>query len=215
MELNAKNNSNIAYIISALRDGCFTQQNSNYIYRIRVYQKNKIWINRLSNILESTFDKTPRITFDKRKGIWCLEINSKTIFKEIVKLSEYPGSQKEWKTPSWILKSSNEIIKSYIKGFFDAEGGIPHIEEREIAPKDIRIHFSQGNKQSLSELKSLIERFNIKTGKVCGPYYKKGYSNPQYVLMIHGIKEMIKFYNLIGSLHPLKIKRFEIIKQAK
>lgn len=208
-----RNLSELAYIIGALRDGCFTRKRENYIYRIRVYQKDKAWILQLAKKFQQLFDKKPAIEFDNRKNVFNLRLDSKKIYEGLTKLAEYPGNQKRWKTPKWILKSPQRIQKEYVKGFFDAEGGVPHVEKRKIEPTNIRIHFSQGNKKSLIELKKIINSFGVKTGSICGPYFKKNYKDPQYVLMIHGIKEVTKFYHIFGSLHSLKIKRLNIIRK--
>lgn len=208
-----RNLSELAYIIGALRDGCFTEIKENYIYRIRVYQKDKKWILQLAEKFQWLFDKKPAIEFDNRKNVFNLRLDSKEIYKVITKVAEYPGNQKQWNTPKWILKSPQKIQKEYVRGFFDAEGGIPHVEKREIKPTNIRVHFSQGNKKSLVELKKMINNFGIKTGSVCGPYFKKNYKDPQYALMIHGIKEVTQFYQIFGSLHSLKIKRLSIIRK--
>ncbi|MBI3413498.1 MAG: LAGLIDADG family homing endonuclease [Candidatus Aenigmarchaeota archaeon] len=101
------------------------------------------------------------------------------------------------------------------KRFFDAEGGISKIDKKDFLPKDIRIYICQANKQSLDELKNMIQEFGIRTGDVCGPYFKKGYEKPTYGLMIHGIKNVNSFSKIIGSLHPEKLKRFEIIQGLK
>jgi len=201
----------IAYILGSLRDGCFTENKKYHIYRIRFYQKNKAWLLNLSNIIEKIFGKKPTITLDKRDNVWCLILNSKPIYTEIKKISEYPGNQKAWIIPSWIMNSSQDVKKSYVKGFFDSEGGITKVDKKTFKPKDIRIYFCQANKKCLVQLRSLIESENIKCGIISGPYFKKGYKYPVYGFRIHGVKQVIKFYKSIGTEHPEKINRFKII----
>jgi len=207
MELNQE----VAYIIGAMRDGSFIHNKKYGINRIRVYQKNRIWIQRLSQLFESSFGKAPTIIKDERDDVWSLMINSVSIFRFLVKISEFNGNQKEWNTPTTIINSSDETKKEFIKGFFDSEGGVPHIEKRDIEPKNIRVHFTQANKRCLEELMEMIQSFDIKTGKVCGPYYKMGYPNPIYRLKIHGISNVAKFHDIIGSIHPEKELRLKII----
>lgn len=207
--------NDLAYLIGILRDGCFTRNKSNYIYRIRVYQKNKDLIDKIAKKFKNLFGKQPIIESDKRNGVWCLKLNSKRIYNKLVTISDYPGNQQGWKIPNWILKSTLDIKKNYVKGFFDAEGGVPHVEERDVKKKDIRIHFSQGNKEVLNDIKEMINLFGIKGGKICGPYFKKGYKNPMYAFIIHGVNEVTKFYHTFGSLHPLKIIRLKLIEDIK
>ncbi len=202
-----------AYIIGALRDGCFTRNEKYYVYRVRIYQKNKEWLEKISDKFHQTFGKMPTIKHDSRDNVWCLVLDSKDIFQKLVKLSEFPGNQKTWKTPRFVLEAPKEIKKAYICGFFDAEGGVPHIEKKEQEQKNIRIYFSQVSQEALIELKSLIEGFDIKCGKVSGPYFKKGFKHPTYGLRIHGISEVAKFSTLIGSLHHEKILRLKTIEE--
>ena len=60
----------------------------------------------------------------------------------------------------------------------------------------MKIYFSQANRGCLEELKLMLNNFQIKTGKVSGPYYKKGYNNPIFGLRIQGIKEINNFSNI-------------------
>ncbi len=203
-----------AYFLGALRDGCFIRNDKSSIYRIQIYQKNKKWIEILSKIIERIFDKKPLIVLDRRDDVWSLILNSKEIYEKVIKISDYKGTQKNWNTPRMILESPLEIQKEYVKGFFDSEGGVPHVEMSKVKPKNIRVHITQSNKQCLDELKIIIHNMGIKTGKVCGPYYKNGYNSPIYRLKIHGIKKVTKFSNIIGSSHPEKQKRLMMISKT-
>ncbi len=202
----------LAYILGAMRDGCFTVNKKYHIYRIRVYQKNKEWIVKLSEIFERCFGKKPTIIQDKRDLTWCLLLNSKEIYQQLTEIANFSRKQKEWSTPPFILESGLEIQKEYLKGFFDSEGGITRLENKQFEPKNIRIYFCQANKQSLEELREIIEKLRINVGKVTGPYFKKGFEYPVYGLRIHGIKETHKFSKIVGSKHPEKIKRFVVLE---
>ena len=208
MQVNRK----IAYILGAMRDGSFIQNKQYNIHRIKIYQKNQKWIKRVSNLLSEEFDVNPIIQVDKRDNVWSLMVNSVKVFKKLIGVAEFPGNQLEWNTPSKIMNSSREIKAEYLRGFFDSEGGLPHVEKRYIEPKNIRVHFTQSNKKCLEELKEMINEFGIKTGKVCGPYFKKNYPNPIYRLKIHGIRGVSKFNDTIGSLHPEKQTRLKMTK---
>ncbi len=201
----------LAYILGALRDGCFTVNRKHYIYRIRVYQKNKEWIERVSEIFERCFDKKPTIVQDKRDSVWCLLLNSKEIYERLAEIANFPGNQKEWSTPPFILESDSEIQKAYLKGFFDSEGGINRFERKSFDPKNIRIYFCQANRKSLEDLREIIIKLGMRTGKVTGPYFKKGFENPVHGLRIHGINEVGKFAKIVGSMHPEKIERFRLL----
>ena len=204
-------NKEMAYLLGALRDGCFTKNESNHIYRVRIYQKNKEWIELLGGIAENLFGKKPTISIDSRDEVWNLMLNSREIYEKLVNVSDYTGSQKTWNIPREVLVSPSEIQKEFIKGFFDSEGGVPHVENGMVEGKNIVVHFTQSNEKCLEELKDMIQSLGIKTGKVCGPYYKKGYSDPFFRVKIHGRKEVAKFAHVIGSLHPEKQRRLLIL----
>lgn len=204
----------LSYFLGAMRDGCFIRNVKNSTYRIRIYQKNKKWIEELAKISEDLFGKKPLITLDKRDNVWSLMINSRHIYEAITRMSNYPGTQSKWNTPEVVLDAPLEIQKEYVKGFFDSEGGVPHVECGNVEPKNIRIHFTQSNRECLEGLKQIISDFGIKTGNICGPYFKKGYTNPVYRLKIHGIREVAKFFDNIGSLHPEKSMRLSLIRKG-
>jgi len=202
-----------AYFLGAMRDGSFIKNEKNFIYRVRIYQKNKEWIENLAGIAEKLFNKKPTIVLDKRDNVWSLIINSKSIYESVINISDYQENQIEWNTPNFILKSSFDVQREYIKGFFDSEGGVPHVEERKVEPKNIRIHFTQSNMKCLEELRMMIRKLGIKTGNVCGPYYKKGFENPIFRLKIHGTREVSKFADIVGSYHKEKLNRLSIISK--
>jgi hypothetical protein len=75
---------NKAYIIGALRDGCFTINRKHYVYRIRIYQKNKEWLEKVADKFYEVFGKKLRIIQDNRDDMWCLIIDSKSIYQTLV-----------------------------------------------------------------------------------------------------------------------------------
>ncbi|MCL4415316.1 MAG: LAGLIDADG family homing endonuclease, partial [Actinobacteria bacterium] len=84
----------------------------------------------------------------------------------------------------------------YIRGYFDAEGGISR------NPK-VRyyIYFAQKNLEDLKQLKEYLMDLGIKCGAIHNPS-KKADSN--YWRFFISIKSYEKFAQLIGSSHPIK-----------
>ncbi len=204
----------MAYILGAIRDGSFIRNDKNSIYRIRIYQKDRKWIETVSNKMEKLFGKKPTISLDNRDHVWNLMVNSREIYEKVVAIGAYTGSQKTWAVPEAILSSPSDTQKEFVKGFFDAEGGLPHVERAEIEPKDICIHFTQCNKRCLEDVMQMLHRFGLKTGRVCGPYYKKGFADPVYRLKIHGKREVTKFSHIIGSDHTQKQARLKLVGKS-
>lgn len=85
---------------------------------------------------------------------------------------------------------------AYIRGFFDAEGGVPH------NPNDrFYIQLVQKNKKKLKMLKKLLDRLDIKTGTIHNPSKRV---DPEYWRMYVAKDSYGKFIRTIGSWHPKK-----------
>ena len=84
----------------------------------------------------------------------------------------------------------------YIRGYFDAEGGISR------DPK-VRyyIYFAQKNLKDLERVKKYIEEFGIICGKVHNPSKK---ADPNYWRFFISIKSYEVFARIVGSWHPIK-----------
>ena len=209
-------NEQVAYLIGAMRDGSFSTIPDRGIYRIRLYQKNKDWLNALAVIIEDNFNKKPSFYFDKRHAVWCLSITSKKVFQELSSLAEFTGDQTTWLTPRWIYFGSSAVKSAYVRGFFDSEGSINSFEKMGLVPEsEIRVYLAQANAGVLQEIRKIISDFGIRCGRVCGPYVKRGSSTKMYALIIHGSTEVLKFYSCFDSCHSDKILRFELLKAAK
>ena len=80
--------------------------------------------------------------------------------------------------------------------------------------KDVRIYIAQANEKVLEQIKKMLSEFEIRCGNG-GPYVKKGTETKMYGLMVHGSNQVLSFYEQIGSAHPEKVLRFELLKTAK
>jgi len=95
------------------------------------------------------------------------------------------------------LKNKEEKI-CYIKGFFDAEGGIPRNSEARFY-----IQLTQNDKDKLEKLKKMLDGLGIKTGKIHNP---SKLVDPDYWRMYILSDYQRAFLSKIGSWHPRKIK---------
>jgi intein-encoded DNA endonuclease-like protein len=98
-------------------------------------------------------------------------------------------------------KSRKEKI-AYIKGFFDAEGGIPHSSSDRFY-----IQLCQKDKKKIEALKEILEELNISTGKIHNPSKRV---DPEYWRVYVLASSHQKFMSIIGSYHPKKIKRIKM-----
>jgi hypothetical protein len=82
----------------------------------------------------------------------------------------YPsGSQKVWETPNIIKTANFDIVKEYIRGFYDAEGGCRNVsrylegETKSInCEAGIRCVHDNDSNEPLLFIKSVLENNNIK-----------------------------------------------------
>ena len=91
--------------------------------------------------------------------------------------------------------SRNEKI-DYVRGYFDAEGGIA----RSLKVR-YYIYFAQKNLTDLKEVKKYLEELNIGCGKIHNPSRN---ADPDYWRFYVSAKSYKKFAQIIGSWHPVK-----------
>lgn len=191
-----KNSANpkIFYLVSALRDGCLTTQ-----WTIKIKQKNREW---LSDVLMPMFTEVFQRTFvnniylqKEKTTVWYIAFKDKEIWKKLKKLSSQ-------------LPRTKEEQKFYIMGFWDTEGGCP---KKPSINRKLYLKFTQKDKKSLLELKSMLENeFDIKSGDV--RISEKVKNGLIWMFSITNKDGMMKFHNQIGSLHPEKKERLNLMK---
>lgn len=131
------------------------------------------------------------------------------LVKEIKNFGMSAWNYKEGKDRDlWITEFSRSLLKDvkinskrdkidYIRGYFDAEGGISK-------HSDVRfyIYFCQKDKKDLTEVKRYLEEIGIDCGKTHNPSYKV---DPNYWRFFVRAKSYTKFAKIISSSHPEKI----------
>jgi hypothetical protein len=99
------------------------------------------------------------------------------------------------------LKSKQDKI-DYIRGYFDAEGGIAKSQNVRFY-----IYFCQKNKYELLQIKDYLASFGIKSGEIHNPSKRV---DPNYWRFYIGVKSYIKFSEIIGSNHPEKLSNLRM-----
>lgn len=180
---------NLAYMLGALRDGSLI--NSNGKHWVRIYDKKySDWLEKIAPIFENLLEIKFHIRYQKKFNEKYLDISSKPLLHFLKILV---GKELHKDVPKLIKNAELTIQKSYISGFFDAEGHVPSNIK-----KARRITFSQKDKSSLMFIKATLEKINIKCGKI---------SN--HTLPIFGKENMNKFYEQFEILYPEKINKFK------
>ncbi len=159
-----------AYLLGALHDG--TTRKKTY----RISQKYQAYIEFLTKGIHNLGYNAWMYKEGKTRNIWIVEF-SKFVLKD--------------------TKISTEKEKiEYIRGYFDAEGGIAH-------DKSVRYYlsFSQKNKDDLEKVRHYLEEIGITCGIIHNP---SKYKDPYYWRFFIRAQSYRKFAEIIGSYHPVK-----------
>jgi hypothetical protein len=167
-----------AYLQGALHDATLNKGK-----RYRFTQKGTVWL----SFLKEMFHKLGYKSWIYREG------------KREVYTLETLTPFLDFKFDPLALKTVVEQ-KAYIKGFFDAEGGVPHE-----AHAKFYIQLVQKDKVKIEKIASLLNSMSIQTGKIHNPSVRV---DPDYWRVYVRSISHKDFALIIGSAHPLKAKIF-------
>ena len=190
----------MAYLLGALRDASIDIRKGKN-YEVKIAQKNRKWLEILQTIIERKFGYKGKIT-KHQKNYHILRITRKTVVERIVAIAEITTPQSQWNTPTIIKKQPLEIQKEYIKGFFDAEGGLPR------NPKKWKyISFDQKAKEPLEFVRNVLIKLGFKPTNLT-------LTSGVWQFRLTRKNDIINFDIKIGSLHPEKIKKLHLLTLA-
>ena len=195
-----KIDKNLAYLLGALRDASVDiREGKNY--EIKIAQKNKKWLQKLQSIIKQKFGYKWKIT-KHRKNYYILRITQKKVVKKIIQLAEIKMPQILWNTPTIIRSQPLDIQKEYIKGFFDAEAGLPR------NPKKWKyISFDQKAREPLEFIRKILIKLKFKPTNLT-------WTSEVWQFRLTRKIDIINFVEEIGSSHPDKIKKLHLLRQA-
>ncbi len=169
-----------AYLLGSLHDGTFSSNK-----RFRISQKGILWL----KVLQKLFSQIDYNSWIYKEGL----DREVYVLETLADFLDFDFNPLQFK--------SNKEKICYLKGFFDAEGGIP---------KDSKARFYiqlvQKNKAKLVKLKRILNELNIKTGKIHNPSVKV---DPNYWRMYVLADSQIEFIVKINSWHPSKINKLK------
>lgn len=165
-----------AYLFGALHDATFSSNK-----RFRFSQKGTEWL----KFLQTLFKKLGYNSWLYKEG----SQRSVYVLETLASFLDFAFNPLELKN-----KSEQE---SYIRGYFDAEGGIP----RETQAR-FYIQLTQSDKEKLRKIKKVLIDLGINTGKIHNPSKA---IDPDYwrIYVLRDSQE--RFVKVIGSWHPRKI----------
>ncbi len=196
----------LAYLLGAFRDGSIHSYKDGKDCEFIILQKEKWWLTdvvapKLETLLNRKFSVSEKMV----GGVYRIRFRSKQLFSLLVEKYNFPYSGKQ---VFWNPAINNEYITDYLRGFFDAEGGVF------IKGKNIRVDFYQSwhEENSCPPLEE-IRRMLLSLGIKCGSVRKRksnGMQNfPRYVLSISNKRSVIEFAKIVGSNHPRKREYFD------
>lgn len=165
-----------AYLLGMLHDG--TKHKTTY----RIAQKGESFAKMLSLGIKRLGGRAWVYQEGKRRDVYITEFSQSLLHRVII--------------------NTNQEKLDYVRGYFDAEGGIPR-------SSNVRfyIYFAQKNFDDLKQVKTILEEFNIHTGVIHNPSKN---IDPKYWRFFVKANSYESFIRIIGSSHPDKYKYFQL-----
>ncbi|HUD20553.1 MAG TPA: LAGLIDADG family homing endonuclease [Candidatus Saccharimonadales bacterium] len=164
-----------AYLWGAVHDGTY-----HYVHRTwRISQANDKWLQRIQDMLVQMGYRSWIYREGKSRSVSVIETTADFLAR-----------------PISLLEMSVQEQRAYIRGYFDAEGGIPRR-----ADDWMYIQLCQKNRQELENISTVLERLGIHCGKIHNPSQRV---DPNYWRLFIARKSHRDFIEIIGSWHPRK-----------
>lgn len=159
-----------AYLLGLIHDA--TRRKTTF----RIAQKNEEFLRFIAEQMKYLGIKAWIYKEGKSRNVWILEFSSRFL----------DGTS---------IKSRQEII-DYLRGYFDAEGGIAKLPSVRFY-----LYYCQKNFDEMIQLKSYLEDLNISCGQIHNPSKMR---DPNFWRFYIRANSYQRFANMIGSMHPDK-----------
>ncbi len=141
------------------------------------------------NLIENYFEVNANLRFRENKGYYQLRVGSRIISQFFKYIFDKKNKTLEGKIPTIVLKSPDEILASFIAGFFDAEGYI----------SKSRVAFGINNEKLAKQLQFSLLRLGIISSINEYDNRRNPYSsNIRYTLSIDDLESLKKFSEFVG-----------------
>ena len=167
-----------AYMHGAMHDASLNKGR-----RIRFGQKYPEWLFFLQSLLFSVGVRSWMYQEGKGRDFYILE----TVCKDL-----------RFDFSTSVLRTQKEKI-AYVRGFFDAEGGVPRTRD------EFYIQLVQKDFPKIDALKGILAELGIHSGRIHNPSKRV---DPDYWRVFVSRKSHKDFANIIGSWHPIKARIF-------
>jgi hypothetical protein len=167
-----------AYLLGALRDGTFNQSHRTF----RFAQKERAWLEFLKELLAVVEARGWIYREGRTRNLHVLETTAGSL-------------RRAWR--GFQPATQAEQI-AYVRGYFDAEGGIPQDLE---AP--FYVQFVQKDLEDLTRVRDLLEQLGIRCGAIHNPSRRV---DPDYWRFFVRRNSHARFIGTVGSWHPRKAR---------
>lgn len=169
--------------------GYYLGDGSYEIDRLTFFEQRKDVADYYKRLIEDVFELKVTYSFRISKNYHQLRVYSRIITQLFKEIFNERKKTLFGKVPSIILKSSDEVLSSFIGGFFDAEG---------YASKNRGIALGINNSLIVKQLQFSLLRLGIISSISEYDNKRNPYSNKiRYTLAIDDLESLKKFYNLI------------------
>ena len=159
-----------AYLAGAMRDGTF-----NRLHRtIRIAQADIRWLKVLQTVLHCLGSKS-WIYREGNRRVWVVESTCQLGTLDI---------------------ASPRAAAAFVRGYFDAEGGVPHQTDARFY-----IQITQKNRSELGQVRDVLERLGVRCGRLHNPSVR---ADPDYWRFYVPSASHRAFAERVGSWHPRK-----------
>jgi intein/homing endonuclease len=169
-------------------------------------QEEYFYKNLFSNYCKILFFITPKIREDSTCKAIRVNLYSKDLFNLLTERFKIPAGKKSHDVliPREILDSKQEIISSFLRGLYDAEGCVFLDKRKSYKRHYSRIELHMCNLSLLKQVETLLIGLNINCAL--------GRSEKNLRVTIWGFEEVKKFVKEIGFFNPKHLKKLRKIK---
>ena len=181
----------LGYLIG---DGCFEKD------RITFFEQDKQVALQYKKMFDQYFQLNSGYKFRESKNYHQLRFTSRPLVRLVQ--SEFPEIRKTLDTviPEKILKSSNQVVASFLKGIFDAEGYV----------SGNRIGLGMNNQQLIQQIQMVLLRFSIISSMQEYDNRANKYSkNPRFTIEISEKQSLALFEKHIGFTSLTKANKLQ------
>ncbi len=180
--------------------GYYLGDGSHEIDRISFSEQSKEVVDKYNQLISNYFRLRGSLRFRENKGYWQLRFHSRVLSQFIDSFFKEKNKTLSQGIPLIVLRSPDNVLASFIKGFFDAEGYV----------SSNRVAFGINNQILSKQMQFVLLRLGIISSISEYDNKKNPYSNKtRYTLAIDDLESLKKFKSLINFSFSKKREKLE------